>query len=683
MSQLKQRKKIRINPINIRIPFLTNYIFESENKLVQSDKLILQKDSKNESVKLKTIIFRKLKNNNLIAHLILIMYLFFQFSLGISLISINLKFSNITLKTKGGTTQYIFGHVDGNIFNPNNYPNKIYIDGNESTNVENSYTVNAGEHTFELIWNKTITDCSSMFADCEDIIEIDFSNFNTSEVSFMPQMFRDCSSLKSINFRNFNTSKTIYMGYMFYNCSSLESLDLSMFDTKELLSMRFLFDGCSSLISLNLSNFDTSLVTWMHNLFNDCKSLAYINLLNFNEKTLDNNTEYYEKMFNNVPNNVVICVNENNIQNKIFPQIMNITCVTLDCSYNWKLNQKRILDNPINGCQCEFNKCLSCSDLIKNKRLCTQCNDNYYAIEKDDSNNIDQYINCYQEIKGYYLDKKDSVFKKCYFTCDKCQKKGDIINHNCVSCNENYSYIIISNNYSNCYQNCDFYYYFDDVNNYFCTDDRSCPKGYYLLAQDKKECKKYDINDEIYNILKNGTNEIEYYDLILKKIEHYFISDNYDSTNLENGNDELIQIEKISVILTTNENQMRNLNNTDNNFSLINLGKCEMILREKYNLSNNSLLYIKKIDIFQPGMKIAKVEYSIYIKLFEDKLEKLNLSYCHKSQVSLIIPIIISENLDKLNTSSGYYNDLCYTTTSESGTDISLKDRKNEFIEII
>ena len=34
-----------------------------------------------------------------------------------------------------------------------------------------------------------------------------------------------------------------------------------------------------------------------------------------------------------------------------------------------------------------------------------------------------------------------------------------------------------------------------------------------------------------------------------------------------------------------------------------------------------------------------------------------------------------------MNSSSGYYNDICYITTSDSGTDISLKDRKNIFIE--
>ena len=49
--------------------------------------------------------------------------------------------------------------------------------------------------------------------------------------------------------------------------------------------------------------------------------------------------------------------------------------------------------------------------------------------------------------------------------------------------------------------------------------------------------------------------------------------------------------------------------------------------------------------------------------------------------MDISVPVIISESLDKLNTSSGYYNDICYTSTSDNGTDITLKDRKDEFIK--
>ena len=52
-----------------------------------------------------------------------------------------------------------------------------------------------------------------------------------------------------------------------------------------------------------------------------------------------------------------------------------------------------------------------------------------------------------------------------------------------------------------------------------------------------------------------------------------------------------------------------------------------------------------------------------------------------KCENRYIYSIFITENLDKLNSSSDYYNNLCYTATSDSGTDMSLTDRKKEFVE--
>ena len=112
------------------------------------------------------------------------------------------------------------------------------------------------------------------------------------------------------------------------------------------------------------------------------------------------------------------------------------------------------------------------------------------------------------------------------------------------------------------------------------------------------------------------------------------------------------------------------------------MGECETLLRKHYNISNNEALYIQKIDIFQEGMKVSKIEYNVYCKSSEGgNLIKLNLTICSNNKISIFIPIKFTENIDKLNSSSGYYNDVCYTTSSEDGTDISLKDRQTEFIE--
>ena len=58
----------------------------------------------------------------------------------------------------------------------------------------------------------------------------------------------------------------------------------------------------------------------------------------------------------------------------------------------------------------------------------------------------------------------------------------------------------------------------------------------------------------------------------------------------------------------------------------------------------------------------------------------MNLTICEGTKISINIPIEIIGNIDKLNISSGYFNDICYAATSDDGTDISLQDRKNEYI---
>ena len=51
-------------------------------------------------------------------------------------------------------------------------------------------------------------------------------------------------------------------------------------------------------------------------------------------------------------------------------------------------------------------------------------------------------------------------------------------------------------------------------------------------------------------------------------------------------------------------------------------------------------------------------------------------------KISKSIPVNINENdLFKYDSKSNYYNDLCYPYTSEKKTDITLKDRKREYVE--
>ena len=112
------------------------------------------------------------------------------------------------------------------------------------------------------------------------------------------------------------------------------------------------------------------------------------------------------------------------------------------------------------------------------------------------------------------------------------------------------------------------------------------------------------------------------------------------------------------------------------------LGECEYLLKKDYNISINDSLYILQIISEEEGMRIPKIEYEVYYPLYSsNNLTKLNLSSCKDTKIEISIAVKINDTLDKHNSSSGYYNNICYKTTSESGTDISLKDRRNEFVE--
>ena len=141
-------------------------------------------------------------------------------------------------------------------------------------------------------------------------------------------------------------------------------------------------------------------------------------------------------------------------------------------------------------------------------------------------------------------------------------------------------------------------YFFEKENKFICTINLSCPKGYFISHQNQMKC--IEINFQNLDILVNEINEaekskekeIEYYDNILKLIEEGFISENYNISNLDNGEDEIIKTEKMIITFTTTENQK---NNKNNNMTSIDLGECETLLRNFYNISDNETLYMKKL----------------------------------------------------------------------------------------
>ena len=126
-----------------------------------------------------------------------------------------------------------------------------------------------------------VTDMSLMFHGMRDLSALNLSSFNTSQVTDMHNMFYGMSNLTSLNLSSFNTSKVTDMGFMFYGIPNLTSLDLSNFDTSKTTKMSFMFYGMRKLTALNLSSFNTSKVTDMSGMFSSMPSLTSLNLSHF------------------------------------------------------------------------------------------------------------------------------------------------------------------------------------------------------------------------------------------------------------------------------------------------------------------------------------------------------------------------------------------------------------------
>ena len=81
------------------------------------------------------------------------------------------------------------------------------------------------------------------------------------------------------------------------------------------------------------------------------------------------------------------------------------------------------------------------------------------------------------------------------------------------------------------------------------------------------------------------------------------------------------------------------------------------------------------------GKTGPKVEYEIYYPFDGINLHLLDISICEGQEIFIKYPLDISKDeLDLYNRNSKYYNDICYTYTNSKGTDITLNDRQNEFV---
>ena len=409
---------------------------------------------------------------------------------------------------------------------------------------------------------------------------------------------------------------------------------------------------------------------------------------NTEEKTIDKchiNCKTCNATPTNNNNNCLTCKQNNNIYYDLGNCVEN-------CSNSYFLDDIHNLT-----CKCTSNiECFLCSE----NGLCKSCNKEEGYYQKIDEENINGFVNCYKNPQGYYL--LNDIYYPCYSSCKYCIEKGNETNHKCTECKSEFEFKLDFENDNNCYEICEHYYYFDDNNNYHCTLTDNCPSEYSKLIPEQKKCIKdndifseivlnssfilanqsdietkckindfllgqcnYSLNvdiqiiiNQIRNIITSNENEIDY---LLKDIR-------------QNGKVITKKIEKVTLQLIKLDNQT--INNKLNT-SIIDFGECESILKNNYNIKNESILLFK-IDFEIEGYSTIIVEYELYNPYNNSKL---NLEYCNQSFIDIYVPAFInSKDINIYNPLSEFYNDFCSPHTNEDGADVILLDRKNEFV---
>ena len=153
---------------------------------------------------------------------------------------------------------------------------------------------NIGNYEIQYLISKNLTKANHIFADCESLTSLDFSEFNSEKIINMRNMFYNCKKLKGLNLSNLNTLNVSNMMEMFCSCESLEILDLSSFNTEKVTNMSLMFGNCISLTNIKLSSFNTLNVKHMVKMFSGCSSLTSLNLSNFYANSIKDVREMFE-----------------------------------------------------------------------------------------------------------------------------------------------------------------------------------------------------------------------------------------------------------------------------------------------------------------------------------------------------------------------------------------------------
>ena len=224
----------------------------------------------------------------------------------------------------------------------------------------------------------------------------------------------------------------------------------------------------------------------------------------------------------------------------------------------------------------------------------------------------------------------------------------------------------------------------NELNNYNCHHEFED----YYDSTIQTEVTNLEISSEIVVISTNTMNKFDFNysnytsEEINKKLYEEITQNLLKKLNIENMKNQVIEgINNYSYLLTTLDSED---DNSTNKFSKINLGECENILKEYYNLDKNITLIILILEKQTAKSSERDLQFEVYEPYNKTKL---SLSVCENTPIEISTPLILTEEIQNLyeelknqgynmfDINDDFYQDICSTYKSENNTDVPLSDR--------
>ena len=151
---------------------------------------------------------------------------------------------------------------------------------------------NEGIYEIKIIFNKKLCSCAGLFYESKNIIQIDLSKFNCSNILSCNSMFYLCCNLKEINLGKLDFALVTDFSYMFYGCKNLVDLDVTNFNTKNSISFLGMFFDCNNLKNIDVSKFNSSKCETIYGMFQGCKNIREIDMINWDMSNLKYSDNY-------------------------------------------------------------------------------------------------------------------------------------------------------------------------------------------------------------------------------------------------------------------------------------------------------------------------------------------------------------------------------------------------------